>query len=166
MSQITSFEGTGTGSILTVTGNTGGPIVPVGGNINIIGAGNITTAGAGDTLTISLTASSFSWSVITVNQTAASNHGYICNKAGTLALLLPAASAVGDIIRVTGINTATGWQLTQGAGQQIFLGATQTTLGAGGSLTSSAIRDSIEIVCVVANLTWNVISVLGNITVV
>ncbi len=67
---------------------------------------------------------------------------------------------------MTGINTALGWQITQAAGQQIFFGTTQTTLGGGGSLTSSATRDSIEIVCVVANLTWNVISSQGNITVV
>ena len=155
------------GFIQTVTGNAGPAVTPTAGNINIVGTGNVTTTGAASTLTISLTGpASFSWSVITIDQTAAVNKGYICNKAGTLALLLPVTSSVGDIIRVTGINTALGWQITQGAGQQIFLGAAPTTLGALGSLTSSDTRDSIEIVCVVANLTWNVLSVQGNIAVV
>lgn len=232
MSQIISFgSGGGGGSpVLTLTGNSGGPISPTAGNINLLGGNNITAAGNAGTSTItfsvtgttnhalqlgnatgSLTslgvasngqlpigstgadpvlntltagtnisiangagtitisasgAASFTWSVITVDQTAVVNNGYICNKAGTLALLLPAASVVGDLLEVTGINTALGWQVTQGAGQQIFFGNTNTTAGAGGSLTSSATRDSIRMVCVVANLTWQVLSSVGNITVV
>ena len=112
--------------------------------------------------------SSFTWSVITLDQTAAVNNGYICNKAGTLALLLPATAAIGDTIRVTGINTATGWQITQSANQQIFFGTSSTTLGAGGSITSINIRDSIEIVCVVAGAStvYNVTSSTGNMTIV
>jgi hypothetical protein len=129
------------------------------------GTGVTTSTGAG-TFTINAVGGGLTWSVITANQAAAVNNGYICNKAGTLALSLPAASAVGSIISVTGINTATGWQITQGAGQQIFFGTSSTTSGATGTLTSSAIRDSIQIVCVVANLTWNVINSVGNITVV
>lgn len=106
------------------------------------------------------------FTVITSDQTAAINNGYICNKAGTLALALPATAAVGSIIEVTGINTATGWQITQASGQQIFFGTTNTTSGATGTLTSSAIRDSIRIVCITANTTWQVLSSVGNITVV
>jgi len=37
----------------TLTGNTGGVINPVAGNINILGSGDLTVAGAGNTLTIS-----------------------------------------------------------------------------------------------------------------
>lgn len=102
------------------------------------------------------------WSVITGDQTASVNNGYICNKAGTLALALPATSAVGDIIEVTGINTALGWQITQASGQQIFAGTTSTTLGATGTFTSSATRDSLRIVCITANTTWQVLSSVGN----
>ena len=109
---------------------------------------------------------SFTWSVITANQTAAINNGYICNKAGTLALALPSSAAIGSIIEVTGINTALGWQITQASGQQIFFGTTQTTSGASGTLTSSATRDAIRIVCVVTDTTWQVLSSLGNISVV
>ncbi len=104
------------------------------------------------------------WSVITADQTAAVNHGYICNKASTLALALPATSSVGDTIEVTGINTALGWQITQASGQQVFFGVVSSTLGATGTLTSSAVRDSIRMVCITANTTWQVLSSIGNIT--
>lgn len=158
------------GGVATLTGNSGGSVGPTGGTINVVGGTDITVVGnpGTSTLTISATgAAVFTWSVITANQTAAVQNGYIANKASTLVLLLPATAAIGNIIRVTGINTATGWQITQNAGQQIFFGATSTTSGTGGSLASTAIRDSVELVCVVAGAStvWNVISSVGNITV-
>lgn len=153
------------GGITTLDGDSGSA---TGATVTIAGGTGISTSAAGSTVTITATGSgSFTWSVITVNQTAVVNNGYICNKAGTLALALPATGAIGDIIRVTGINTATGWQITQAANQQIFFGTSSTTLGATGTLTSSAIRDSIEMVCVVAGAStvWNVISSIGNPTI-
>jgi hypothetical protein len=45
----------GTGSVETLTGNTGGAIAPVAGNINTVGTGSITIAGSGNTLTSELT---------------------------------------------------------------------------------------------------------------
>ena len=110
--------------------------------------------------------SSVTWQVITGNVMMVSNNGYIANNAGTSTLTLPTTSAVGDILEVTGINNATGWTIAQNASQQIFFGNTSTTAGVGGSLSSTATRDSLRMVCVVANLTWNVLSSIGNITVV
>ncbi len=136
------------------------------GTATITAGTGITVTPGANTITIAASAAGFTWSVITANQTAAVNNGYICNKAGTLALALPASAAVGSIIEVTGINTATGWQITQASGQQIFFGASSTTSGATGTLTSSAIRDAIRIVCITANTTWQVLSSVGNITVV
>ena len=45
----------GTGVMITLTGNTGGAISPVAGNINTVGTGSITIAGTGNTLTTQLT---------------------------------------------------------------------------------------------------------------
>lgn len=111
-------------------------------------------------------AGGFTWTVITANTGMAVNNGYIANKAGTAILTLPASAAVGDIIRVTGINTATGWQIAQNSGQTIYFGTFNTTTGTGGSLASTQIRDTIELVCVATNTDWNVLSSIGNITVV
>ncbi len=125
------------------------------------GPGITVTNGAGS-ITIGAIGSGLAWSVITTNQTAAVDHGYFCNKAGTLALALPAVSAVGDVIEVTNENTALGVQFTQAAGQQILIANTNTTLGATGTLTSSTVGDTLTIVCYVANTIWRVTSVVGN----
>ena len=43
------------GAVTTVTGNSGGPEVPLLGNFNILGSGNITVAGSANTETVQLT---------------------------------------------------------------------------------------------------------------
>jgi len=152
--------------VQTITGNSGGAVGPTaGGTINVIGSGSVNVIGVPgtNTLTISLTGDGVTWSTITANQTAAVNNGYFCNKASTLTLALPATSAVGDVIEVVNINTALGIQFTQAANQRIFIGNTSTTLGATGTLTSSAVGDSLSIVCQTANLIWYVrVGIVGN----
>lgn len=142
------------------------------GQINkafIAGIYGVTPSGAGSTVIIDSNgqlgtsgAISATWTVITASQTAAVGNGYFINKAGTLALALPATSSVGDVIEVININTATGVQFTQAANQQIFFSTASTTLGATGTLTSSAIGDSIKLVCRTANLVWWASSSIGN----
>lgn len=102
------------------------------------------------------------WTVINADQTAAVGHGYFCNKAGLLSLALPATSAVGDVIEVANINTALGVTITQAANQQIFFGSGNSTLGAAGSYSSSAVGDTLKLVCRTANLEWQVVSSVGN----
>lgn len=137
------------------------------GTATITAGTGITVTPGANSITISATTTGMPWTVVTgASQALAVNNGYIANNAGTINFSLPASSAVGNTIRITGINNATGWKITQGAGQQIFFGTSSTTAGAGGSITSSATRDSIEIVCVVANTTWNVLSCIGNPTIV
>jgi hypothetical protein len=110
--------------------------------------------------------SATTWSVITADQNAAVNNGYICNKGSVLTLTLPTTSAVGSIIEVTGMNTALGWKIAQNANQLIHFGTSTTTTGVTGSLASTNIYDAIRIVCNIANLSWIVLSAQGNITVV
>lgn len=122
------------------------------------GAGSITISAAGGGLT---------WTVVTgTTQAAAVNNGYIANNAGQVAVTLPATSAVGDVVAVTGINNATGWKVAQNAGNQIFFGSSSTTAGTGGSLTSTATRDTVFMLCTSTNANWQVIDSIGNITVV
>jgi len=111
---------------------------------------------------------SFTWSAATVNASLVVNTGIIANKAGLLTMTLPATAALGDIIRITGINTAVGWRIAQNANQQIFFGGVSSTLGVGGYIEATAIRDSVELICVLpgASTGWNVLSSIGNITVV
>ncbi len=171
MSQIGAYIlGSGGGGIPieTITPNGGGgPISPDGANnINFVGVG-LTITGAGNTITFTDTdPGNFTWQVVAIDQTMVPNNGYIANKAGLLSLLLPAVSVVGDMIRVTGMNRNIGWAITQAAGQVIHFGATDTTVGIGGSLASTDTYDSIELVCNVANLEWIELSCQGNITII
>jgi len=89
----------------------------------------------------------------------------LANKSsGTLTLTLPTTAAVGKIIRVSGIQNT--WRIAQNASQKIHFGNITTTTGVGGYLENTHARDSVEIVCCVADLEWNVISSIGNITIV
>lgn len=107
------------------------------------------------------------WTTVTgTTQTAVAGNGYIANNAGTVTVTLPATSAVGDTVSVTGINNATGWLIAQNAGNTIYFGASTTTPGVGGSLASAATRDAVTLVCMTANAVWQCVSSIGNITVV
>jgi hypothetical protein len=105
------------------------------------------------------------WSTVSgTTQSAAPNRGYLANNAARVDITLPAAAAVGDVIRVTGAG-AGGWKISQLAGQQIHFGNVSTIVGTGGSLQSTAVRDSVKLSCIVANTTWNVVASVGSITV-
>lgn len=127
----------------------------------------VSIANASGSITISAVGGGLTWTVVTgTSQAAAVNNGYIANNAGLVTVTLPATSAVGDTVAVTGINNATGWKVAQNAGNTIFFGNLGTTPGTGGSLASTATRDTVYLVCMTANATWNVTGSIGNITVV
>lgn len=104
------------------------------------------------------------WVVVTTNTAMASDTGYIPNSAGLLSFALPPTAEVGDMFRIAGFGSG-GWEVTQNAGQTIHFGNQNTTIGGGGSLESSNSGDSVEIVCVVADTDFVVISSIGNIVV-
>jgi hypothetical protein len=106
------------------------------------------------------------WNEVTgTTQTAAADNGYICNNAALVTVTLPSTCALGKTIRVAG-KGAGGWKIAQNAGQQIHFGDQNTTSGTAGYLAAQTQYDSIELLCITANTTFNVISVVGNITVV
>ena len=188
-SGIVKYDGAGTFSADTVTNHS----VLVGGASNAItsialtngqlaigstgadptaaalsaGTGVTITNGAGS-ITVNAVGGGLTWSVVTTNASFTVNTGTIANKAGTLTMTLPATASIGDMIAITGENTATGWLIAQNANQQIFFGTSSTTVGVAGSLASTAIRDSLTMVCTVsgASTVWTVLSSIGNITVV
>jgi len=127
----------------------------------------LTTDGAGAVTWQAAGAGGLTWSVVTADTDFAVNTGTIANKAGLLTMTLPATAAIGDIIEITGINTAVGWRVAQNANQTCHFGTSSTTTGVGGYLEATAIRDSVKLVCVVAGASteYNVLSSVGNITV-
>ena len=160
---------TGSAVCASVTTDSGSA-VPSSGVLTIAGGGDVTTSGSGSTVTVTCTGGGgggITWSAITADlDPMVVDNGYICNKAGLLTLTLPTTAAVGTTFRVTGMNTDAGWKVEQNASQQIHFGDVSTTSGTGGYLASTLKRDSIELVCVVADTEFNVVSNEGNITVV
>lgn len=143
-----------------------GNAVPIANTLEILGVGTILTTGSGNTITIESTTSGVSWQTISASQALDVDTGYICvAPGGALILSLPAVSVLGDTIEIT-LDGSTSFSVTQGAGQQIRFGNQATTAGVGGSITSTQQGDSIRMVCQTANLKWNIISSIGNPTVV
>lgn len=129
--------------------------------------GSITFTTGHGTLDLKTNGNSSLWQTISASQTLVKNNGYFCiAPGGALSLALPTtvSSTIGDIIEVS-LDGATSWAITQAVGQQIRFGNSQTTSGVGGSLTSTAQGDTLKIVYQGTGK-WNVISSIGNITIV
>ena|SRR5690606_494034 len=172
MSQAGSISGGGgggSGTLSTLTGNSGGAVSPTGGNINVVGSGNITVTGNPGTSTLTIADSGgtgFTWNEITGTSSGMTvNNGYIANNAGLVTLTLPASAALGSVIEVAGKGSG-GWTIAQNSGQTIHFGAQNSTTGAGGSISSTLQYDTIRIVCTTADTDFVVLSSVGNLTVV
>lgn len=96
----------------------------------------------------------FPWNFVTgTSASMVSNNGYITNNNSQVGLLLPASSAFGDEIAVSGYGSG-GFIITQNAGQNIIIDPTSTTAGVTGSIASVTRYCSLRLVCVVGNTTW------------
>tara|TARA_R110000868_G_scaffold121883_1_gene323325 strand:- start:3539 stop:4081 length:543 start_codon:yes stop_codon:yes gene_type:complete len=162
------YDGAGNFSGVALTngqipiGSTG--IAPVAATLTA-GAGVTITPGAG-TITIAAAGGGFQWNTSSTNvANMAVNNGYFAiSPGGALTFGLPAVSALGAAITLN-LAGATSWQITQpNAGSQIRLGNQTTTLGVGGTLTSTAQGDSITLVCMTANAIWEAVASIGNLT--
>jgi hypothetical protein len=104
----------------------------------------------------------FGWSIASVNTNMAINQGYFTSSGGTVQLLLPTTAAIGDVVRAS--NISGNFQIKQNAGQSINFGNDVTTPGTGGSISSTAVGDTLEIICYNANAGFQVLSSMGNLT--
>lgn len=80
---------------------------------------------------------------------------YIANNASGVTFTLPATAPVGSILRIMGMAVGS-WTIAQNAGQSITISSSSvSTTGVAGSVTSSGNRDSLTLICVVANTQWS-----------
>lgn len=129
------------------------------------GTGIAIVNGAGS-ITISATGTGFTWNEVTgTSQAIAVDNGYIANNAGLVTFTLPASASLGDTFQIVGKGAGL-FSIAQNAGQTIHYVASDTTTGAGGSLTAIEQYAAIEIVCTTANTDWTVLDSSGNFTVV
>jgi hypothetical protein len=158
MSQILG-GGTGTGgggNVPTSFVTNAGTAIPVANVLNVVGAGGTTTAGAGNTVTITSVATVLPWNDIAVNTLTVVNNGYFCTAA--LTATLPAGATQGQVIQIEA-SSAGAVTIQANAGQFIRLGNT-TSLPAG-TAVSSRIGDSVYLVFRSASQTWSSISTEG-----
>jgi len=161
--------GSGTSSVTTTGQPSNGQLLigrtgldPILGTLTA-GVGISITEASGS-ITIGSSSGGLNWNVETgTSDSMVSNNGYIANNAGTVTYTLPGTANVGDVFKVTGLQGA--WVIAQNAGNTIHFSDQSTTTGVGGSLASTDARDAVEIICVVADLDYQVISSVGNITV-
>jgi hypothetical protein len=97
------------------------------------------------------------------SQAAAINNWYIINNGSLCTVTLPDTAALGSVVKITN-SGAGGWKIAQNAGESIRIAGAVTTSGVTGYLQSTGVDDCIELVCITANTTWKVQSVVGNIT--
>lgn len=97
--------------------------------------------------------------VVGTSQVMLINNGYYTLNSATTLFTLPTTAVAGSVIRIAGFGTG-GWSLDLSGGQEIAIG----DVTAATSIASTNARDSIELLCVVANTNYLVISMIGNLT--
>ena len=162
--------GSGTGAITPLGAASNGqlPIGSTGADPVLAtltaGTGITVTNGAGS-ITIASTVSALAWSEISdATKTIVVQEAYIANRGTQITFTLPATAAIGTEFKIQGKGAGL-WKIAQGAGQQIYLGSTATSSGAGGYLEATDAHDAITLVCITADTVWATEAVVGNITV-
>lgn len=118
------------------------------------------------------TASTMIWQNQTANFNIEFGKGYVIEggapSVGTLPTLIPSNPGGGTFRITAGLPYGSGWTIAQNAFQQIIFGGVLTTAGVGGSLSSTAVGDSVEIACTpgLNPAVFIVVSSVGNITIV
>ena len=126
-------------------------------SIQLTAGSGISISQAGNNITISAPSVTSTFVVIAgTTQAMDVDTTYQPNNVGLVTLTLPATAALGERISIVGFG-AGGWTIAQAAGQQIIIGNTSSTLGAGGSVSSTNRYDSLSLCCVVADTTWQAV---------
>ena len=144
-------------------GSTGA--VPIAATLT--GGTNISITNSAGAITIAATESGgFTWQHITTSSiTMVSFNGYIVDDGSAVTLALPTTSAYGDNITIVGKGAGL-WSISQAASQFVIAGGVTSTPGVGGSVTATAVSDSITLICTTPNLGWTDTAISGNLVVV
>ncbi len=150
---IPSLGGTGSSAIPSVGQ------IPIGDGSNYVAANltagsGIAISNASGAITISSTDAGPNWNPISgTSQTAAAGQGYVCLNSAQTTVSLPDVCAFGDTVTVVAYG-AGGFLLVPGTFQTI-----RTPTGtASTSIASAEAQDAVEVVCVVANSTWQTLN--------
>ena len=108
--------------------------------------------------------SGFTWNfTASTTISAAVNNGYGITTGSLSTVTLPASVAQGTTIKVLNLG-AGGFRIVYNTGQHVIFGTVNSTVTSG-SLASTQIGDSVELLCTTANTTWAVLGAVGEITI-
>lgn len=118
------------------------------------------TAGAAS-LAIDLKQGGFKINAASTGVALVAQNSYTVTQSTQTSFSLPATAAVGDMFLVAAAQSNTsGWIITQGSGQEIWLNTSHTTSGATGTL-AGAKSTSVVLMCTVANNEFVVVGGTG-----
>jgi len=161
--------GNGASDIQALAEATDGQI-PIGSTGNnptlatITAGSGVSVTNAAGSITVAASGGGMTWEEVTdATKNMVINTAYGANRGGGVTFTLPATAAVGTRLEIVGI--AGNWALAQNAGQTVYVGDGNTTVGVGGSLTATDAGDCIRLVCISADTSFRIISMIGNITI-
>lgn len=138
-----------------------GIAIPAANILNVLGgSATVQTSGSGNTLTITVINDGFLWSDKAISFSASPQNGYFCT--ATLTVSLPSVSIVTGSTIIIYIDTSDPVTIQAGAGQQIEI--SQTLSSVAGTATSTGQGDILEIVYRASDTTWHTISSQGTFT--
>lgn len=142
-------------SVLSITGDSGGALIPTAGNLNILGLSGSKTSGASSTLTIKSPPYQDEGGSVTVTL----NSGSFAT--GTITLTTPATAGLadGDLLEFVA-TTANVLTIQLAATQVAHIGNVATSVA--GTLVSTAIGDSISLRYQASTNDWWTTSIVGN----
>ena len=131
-----------------------GTAIPINNQLDIVGAGGITTSASGNTITITGSGGpSLTWNTVTSAsppnpiQIVAGN-AYICAGTNLVTFLLPLSGTVGDTFKIFSLSSR--FRINENGSQAIRVGAAITTAGSG-YLISNTVGDEVTISYVGSN---------------
>jgi len=144
----------------------GTTVLPTDGIINFLNGSGMNITGSGSNITFNSVGGGLQWNAVAgTSQALVAGNAYVPQNVALTTFSLPVTAAFGDFFVISGVGSG-GWTISQAAGQSVIVGNQTSTIGVGGSVSSTLQSDSIQIVCVVANTTFKAVDWTGNITVV
>lgn len=158
--------GEGTSSIVATAVGTNGQVLlgstgadPAFGTITTSTGVNFTAGAA--SLAIDLKSGGYNVHAASTGGSLVAQNSYVVTQSTQTSFALPATAAVGDMFLVAAAQANTsGWIITQGSGQEIWLNTSHTTSGATGTL-AGAKSTSVVLMCTVANVEFVVVGGTG-----
>ncbi len=124
------------------------------------GSGTFTSIGVSNQIKVNVVNDGFPWTDEAISFLASSQNGYFCTSA--LTVTLPTVGLVTGSTIIVYVDTASPVVLQAGAGQQIEI--SQTLSSVAGTATSTAQGNIVTLVFRLSDLTWHAISSAGSFT--